>query len=805
MGGGAAPIAGAVEFGGGFWGGGMVWGPLVVVWLAIAAIAAGSGADWLQPIVTQGDADLWEAMGYFFAERFRLWPWPHLELFGNGSFFPVGVNHGFQAWGVERDLFYGLLYRLGGPGPWLRWYYLLSVALTLGGMALLLERCWGLPRRRAIAIAAIAVIFNGYGHGDKFPFHANIALIHWTVLGLVLDGAIARRAVRGQGIGLRWILGRFLLLILILGQDLGYIAGFGLLWATLTAPYALGWWLWWGRSRPLIQRLQLLRNQWGGQLRRDRGVWLLLGAIAAFAWLYLPVVAQIFFTAKSFDFSGTYGRDWWFSPWRLLLPWLPGVDPIRLAPEWSAWLGDRVESSRDGAVGWFLLILAAVGLGQGGRSRWASWVPLLVGLALAIAYRPLEMPTLQLFPWFSFNRVGGRVTVLLPTIFALLAAEARWPRLLQSARSRPWFIQRTITVFLLLLLGAVELATMYTPAIAQRQSTAPDPALLSYLEVVRDRPGSAVLDWPFCATGGNGVGADGGLCPYFGRNPSLHSLARFHRKKVMGHYFGRLHPDQIAPYLAQGWQYLFLPNSPDYLEATAQRRCFRDDEWDFFEGFYRDRAHDFAGINLYVDLLPAGCAAQFHQRFGPAIATAPVPGMGQVEFLAMAIAGPAPPSSNSPKSPPPQTHQFRPPYDGQDTDLVTFGPVRGIVTENLDRPRRDHTGTLFRWSLESETRLTVTLDRPRSLELVLDAIAIAPKLTLTVTVNGTAIAPQTVANPGDRLTLRLPLELPAGPSAIALKHPNPIRRTATDPAAGDRPLALRYQRLDLRPRTGNAP
>jgi hypothetical protein len=100
----------------------------------------------------------------------------------------------------------------------------------------------------------------------------------------------------------------------------------------------------------------------------------------------------------------------------------------------------------------------------------------------------------------------------------------------------------------------------------------------------------------------------------------------------MGQYFGRLHPSQIEPYLQAGWDKLFFPDSSDVSKATRQARCFRPAEWSFFTDFYK--LNDFAGINLYVDLLPEDCVGEFYTRFGTPAAETLVPGAGRVKFIA---------------------------------------------------------------------------------------------------------------------------------------------------------------------------
>lgn len=88
----------------------------------------------------------------------------------------------------------------------------------------------------------------------------------------------------------------------------------------------------------------------------------------------------------------------------------------------------------------------------------------------------------------------------------------------------------------------------------------PAPTLMAGLLPLRPR----TLEWPFRIAAGTGV-ATGELCPFYLRQAGISALCQFHGKKAVGHYFGRLHSEQIAPFFAAGWQHVFLPNGPPLL------------------------------------------------------------------------------------------------------------------------------------------------------------------------------------------------------------------------------------------------
>lgn len=892
-------------------------------WLGLGAVlllglGAIAGGPWAGPLIGRGDTDLWDAMGYELGQRWGWWPWPHLNLSTNDWFYPLGTSIALQAWGIERDGFNAILQAWLGYGPWLQIYYVMSVAIAAAGTAVLLWREVG--RDRALVAAAIVGLFNFYGAVGKYPYHLNMAIVHWTVLGIVADFVMVRRVANHDHLGTPWFLGRAVLVVLSLGQDLGYVAGFGLLSLTLSLTWiVLMTWLraaqlarrslrqedlvqaflaeefpddpdleaealsplerkvppalrplwrlypvrWLRRTvRILWVQSQTQARHWWEDVQAGQG-WgwgvgglLILGAIATY--LYVPVVLQIYRSAQAFDFSEVYGRDWYSHPLRLLIPYLPGWNPVDQATQWQRWFPSALETDLDGAVGWFVVGWAALGVWQR-RRRWPGMVPLGLLLLLCLAYRPLDVPTLQVFPWFSFNRVGGRCTVIYPVVLALLGTGVepnRWP----------W---RRAGIVALALLASLELWGGYGLVRSRPPSdavVAMSPDFWDYMATVRSLPGEALLDWPFCAIGGNGVGINEGLCPYAGTDPSLHALRRFHGKKVMGGYLGRLHPSQIEAYQHQGWGQLFRPDPPDPGRSRQQQRCFYQDEWDFFQTFFDPPATpdpaianlglrtDFAALQLHLDRLPAGCAEEFFHRWGPAIATTTLPSGGRVALIPRPssptpppakpapapIPNPAQPWDAPPLIPPPAPRfapdlsptappdplrsplmmtwprdHFDPPFDPHDGDLLANTVIRGVTTQGLDRIRTGPSGQPQRWGYGPATILEIALppnwNRPLALHMgVLPALAdqaIALELdgqTLTtLPLPLTDPSPPDPALPPDPssspTTAILPLgSLSGGPHTLTLRYRDWLRDAyRRDRPWGNRPIAVTFTTLTL--------
>ncbi|MGD1852552.1 MAG: hypothetical protein ACFCBU_18880 [Cyanophyceae cyanobacterium] len=494
---------------------------------------------------------------------------------------------------------------------------------------------------------------------------------------------------------------------------------------------------------------------------------------------------QINTTATAFDFSEVYGRVWFSNPLRLLLPILPGLNPTTLPELFPA----AIEAPWDGVTGWFVLAIAATGFWQS-RRHWRIYLPFAIMLALILTYHPQEFPTLKLFPWSKFNRVGGRVTLLLPifaSLFALGIQAQRW-------------VKPKLFAAILLLIGGMELTTAYGLKLGDRPSPIPAQTQ-NYFAVVREASGEAILDWPVCAIGGNGIGGINGLCPYASTDPAIPWLSRFHRKKVMGQYFGRLHPSQIEPYLQLGLHRLMQPNHPDIYRATQEQRCFKPGEWDFFEKLYRSQ--DFAGLQLHRDRLPEPCYQKFIERFGKPTAIATLPKMGTLAFI----------PNNSSIKPTQESLAFNPAFDDAElghpagVDLMDVAVPRGLDTTGLSRVRERQAGR-WRWAVGDTLTLTLKLDNPQPMRLIFAGTAEAPNQEITLKIQ----ASTGVSSPSAAASIKALIEAPMGQanaqeipfnqsksSTIEIQFAATATGQSSSPAAGDRPLAFRFTTLQLKP------
>ncbi|MBW4499008.1 MAG: hypothetical protein KME57_05395 [Scytonema hyalinum WJT4-NPBG1] len=671
------------------------------------------------PLIGFGDEEQWEYAGFYLLKNLTFTPFPHLNLVNNQVFYPYGTNSVFQPWGIERDIFYAGFEFFFGMGPWIQIYYLLTLLVTaIGSFRLLL---WDYGFVRASGSTLIISFFNFYAL-YKYPIQLSYSVIHWTVLSFIADFLIVKRVALKQHLSLKLVLLRVCLLLLSMGQELGYIAGYALMSFSISLLYIASIVLY----RKLKSRQKLIGLfksyliDWRTEFFSNRRTYLLLvGFSVVTAYVYLPLVFQIFKEAKSFDFTGVITGAWWTSPLRLVIPFLPFFNPETLKDQQI--FGDLPEALVDGSPGLSLLILGILGIWQA-RKRMIIFVPLIIIFLLCLVYHPTNLPTLKIFPWFSFNRVAGRSTVIYPVILGIFALHIN----LNWLQSR----SKQLITGMLVLLASTEIYTAYSFKL-NYQPYVLDQKFFTYMNYVKDQPGEAVLDWPFCAQGGNGVGSPE-LCPYFWKNASIFALRRFHEKKVMGQYFGRLHPSQIEPYLQAGWDKLFLPDNPDISKASKQRRCFRPEEWSFFTDFYK--FNDFAGINLYVDLLPETCVNEFYTRFGTPNIETKVPGAGNVQFIKK-------PSElrNEVDLALGTKLRFDPFLDLSETDLLKFSSPYGLTINGLSTIEQNSQSGTWRWALGPETRLKFKLQKPQSLMLFFSLSNPIDNQDIVIEINGATV------------------------------------------------------------------
>lgn len=573
-----------------------------------------------EPLAGGSDIDIWEYIGFYLNKNLSFYPLPQLNLNNNQVFYPYGTNSVFQPWALERDIFYAILHSFSS-GPWLKIYYLLTILVTAFGSFLLLFRDYGYAR--AISFGCLVTYGNFYAIME-YPVHISKAVLHWTTLSFIADFLIVKRVCSGNFLSLRLILVRICFLVLSLGQDLGYIAGFSLTSFTVSTLFIAGVFCYrYFKGKIKFKNLSSTFKRYKKEiLMYPRTSFLLITLTTIAAYIYIPLILQIRNEIKTFDFTGISNGYLWVHPLRLFIPYFPQFNPANI--DFKQLFGDIPENIGAGSPGWFLLIIAAVGLWKA-RKHLIIYLPLILIFVIFVLYHPISFPTLNIFPWLAFNRKP--ISSIYPVILGIFALEFNLNGLHEH--------QKKLVSLILVGLACTEIYTAYSIKLNYNPYSVDknflfDKNFFTYMNYVKEQPGEAVLDWPFCAVGGNGIGSEK-LCPYYHLNSGIFALRRFHEKKVMGQYFGRLHPSQIDAYLQAGWDKLFFPDSKDIFKASHQTRCFTTQEWAFFTDFYK--FNDFAGINLYVNLLSEDCIAEFQKRFGTPVIETVVPSAGRVQFI----------------------------------------------------------------------------------------------------------------------------------------------------------------------------
>jgi hypothetical protein len=692
--------------------------------------------------------DTQEYPGFYFAKNLKFNPFPQLNLINNQSFYPYGTNSVYQPWVVEKDIFYAILYWFFGIGPWLQVYYLLSVMITAVGTFSLLLGDYGFAKASG---AGFIVSFCNFYAIHKYPHHFNLAIVHWTILGIITDFLIVKRVGLRQHVSLKLLLVRGCLLLLSIGQELGYIAGFTLMSFTVSILFiavVVCYRYLRGEFRLIelgVKKVEAYKNDFVA----TRKTCLALISISIIpTFLYLPLVIQIVREAKKFEFSSS-GIDWWVNPLRLLIPFFPMINPEK---NFDKIFLDVPEALGDGSPGWFLLIVGTIGLWQA-RRKIIIFIPLLIIFVLCLLYAPnlWLFPTLKIFPWFAFNRVSGRSTVIYPVILCILALHINFDWL--SLR------KRQLLSGLLVLLACVEFYTAYSFK-KDYQPYVLDKNFFAYMDYVKKQPGEAVLDWPFCALGGNGPA----ICTYYRNNSGIFALRRFHEKKVMGQYYGRLHPSLIEPYFQAGWDKLFIPD----ITKTRQARCFREGEWSFFTEFYK--LNDFAGINLYVDRLPEGCAKEFHKRFGYPTKETFLPDVGRIQFIQK-----TPELRKQVNLSLGTKVKFDPLLDLSESDLLKVKWPYGLTVVGLGEIEKNEQSNNIRGAGWSDTVLTFKLSNPQPLELSFRFDNITGD-QLDVEVNGSTLERIVNMKSGETIERKLKFQGLADKNSIVFKYKNKYKK-----------------------------
>ncbi len=589
---------------------------LAVLLLSVGAIAYARFVvqDFSGPLIGgedydgsyRGDANYFEFLGYYVRDHYHFGLSP-ISFFTTDVAYPSGTHIGLLSWCAERDLFHALMLKLFGAGPWIQTYVTLGAVVGAIGVTAILTKPHGILRASMVGFASSFMAFYAW---YKYPYHLNITAIHWVTMSLALDAVAVLTVFEKKRLSLAFLTFHAAVLVMSLGLDLGYIAGHAL--TSFCVTFACIWGLLGTRDRRIVGRLSAALPE--HPLRELRTVpFLLASALLLFGVLvYLPFVFAVVRDTSAYPMTDP-GGNFWASQFHALFPYLPGLHPN--SPLVHAIFGND-EGVGEYAPGFTLLIAAGVGVWLAHKRDMSPVVkPLLITAILILAFHPRWCKTLQVFPWFAYYRVAGRGTTVLPTLLALIAV---------SMHGWPLIARRIVGAFAVAEFAtALFLVNDYRPARLEARQ-------MRYFETVAKAPGKGLLEWPFCIASANMV-ITKELCPYYHQISTAYAYRRFHGKSTISVYLSRVHPTQFESWLDDGWESMFMPDDPERAHPKKELRCFSDEQWTRFDTLYR--TNDFAGIQLYADLLPEACVAQFHARYGAPAAAETFPRVGRVEFL----------------------------------------------------------------------------------------------------------------------------------------------------------------------------
>lgn len=564
---------------------------------------------------TGTDVEQWENMSYYVAEHISFKPYPQLQLTNNDYFYPYGSTHVFQGWFLEGNYIYTIFYKLFGNGPWLNYYYALSVLFAALSIFFLVGYFWSYQRATLVSLLVTYLNFHAI---NRYPHHFAYCIIHWTTISIFLDFIILRKFIHKEFISLRLVLFKIMIMTLALGLDLSYILGFA-----LSSFFFCGIYILFLCVKKFNQTyVTTIFKTWieTTKLRFCLNS-IMIGTTLLALWLYVPIILQVFKTIRTFHFDNPFaGGHAWSFPLRLFFPYFPffnaTFNPLQEI------FHDMPEGMGAMSPGLFCLAIGLIGFIYSNKIDKRIMLPFGIFFVLSIFNHPIHIPTLQWLPWCMLYRIPSRFTMLIPFFCSFM--------FLMGDYEKINLLKFKIIIAFIGVIGLLEIYTVFKvrydrPAYHYAETFKP------YMKFVSQQKGEAVLDWPFCVVGGNDIGNDEGICPIYNKSSSVHTFRRFHHKKVIGHYYGRLHPSLIKPFVDAGWGQLPVADTKVWNLSTRLVNQFTPQQWEFLTEFFK--SNDFAGINLYIDLIPKSEQAEFYRRFGKPVRQTIVPIAGNVVFI----------------------------------------------------------------------------------------------------------------------------------------------------------------------------
>jgi hypothetical protein len=570
---------------------------------------------WSGPLFGTGDTSIWEGLSQFFNRQIEFTGVPKVEFFSDQYLFPYGFNNAMQSWGLERQYFHLILSYFFGQGPWLQLYFIASLLITIVGLLIVFRNVLTFPF--AALFSFLVVVSNTYLL-DRFPDHLNIAVAHWTIIGIALDYVIFREWYCFKKISLIYALFRLFLLVASMGLDLGYVAGYSFTSAFLTGAVILFF-----EVREKIRKNAgfCLDFKMSSKQKIYSGFMCILSLILIY--LYVPILYSVVKIASDLHLENV--SSYWVNPVLIFMPWMPENFNFPFLTAFKNFLMRYPEGPSEFQPGLAIVLVSMISFFQIKRLGNAKiLLPFIIFMLMCLAQHPSNFRILNLFPWFKYHRVPSRSSLILPLLLFLPMVEV-FSRPLSFTSLFSGF-QRKLVWSVLLSLFVCETWFQFKQHTAVRSFELTQ-KITEHFDVIRKSKGEAVFTLPFCVVGGNGVGSKK-YCPSFDRLSSLGGFSAFHGKKVFDAYAGRMSESQILELDRAGFPMLM---SHFYQKSGFDNGCFSRDEWLFLSRFYD--LNDFSGIQIIEDFFSPHCLDKIYMKFGKPSTRNKFPELGWIGFI----------------------------------------------------------------------------------------------------------------------------------------------------------------------------
>ncbi|MDR3607133.1 MAG: hypothetical protein P4M08_07120 [Oligoflexia bacterium] len=511
---------------------------------------------------------------------------------------PEGMSVPYLSWSPESHWIGAKFWDWSREFPFQWAFFGFSLLATFLGVGFILLRM-GLPAAWVWAITTAVVIFHVPRH-FKIWHHYEHLPEHWIYFCLFLDAWLWQRFYRDRVWSRKLELWRVVL-------GLGTLGSAGYFWGALILEWVV--------VRASIVILAVRRRKAGIETKLEpiSGLQaaLPLGLIAVFCVLwarwYLPLFAEV----KSGG-EVSQGLSWFANFAFVIRPlWLE----FFYTPAHPLDTPETVVT-----IGWFYWIpfIAAIWFLRKKKRGPGIGVaaPFLIYLAIALLYACLNHPLIvqqlvrALIPFMKFFRVASRWGLFLPQIVTVIIVLA-WPELSRAwvsvwsaPKKRPFVIAG---VFVFAVMSVAEASKLLTPV---NMMPALPGETVQMLEKIRQTPGTAVLDLPFCVAGGNGVCTDQ-QCPNYPAATIGVCMRNWHDKDVYGLYSARMVPANCENYNRSPYW--------SWFNAWRAQRCFNSADWEQFCS-YLNQHTELSAILLYPEIwfgaASPDCQAEFRRHLG---------------------------------------------------------------------------------------------------------------------------------------------------------------------------------------------